>query len=1585
MTRDQFSSFVNAKINELKKDPKKLQSFFGNVEADEYGGLGVDLQTQHSAGFIPNFSSALNDAIAREQSSGLSKSQIYVDSHSSLKNKNNPMGLMVANRRDEPGGGIQGIRRAKKEGVDPKTYGGAMSGGFVPNFATGPIKPSKDYLDALKAAELFSSKLGKAAKSVDKFDKEISETDGSANQAPGKFSKTKGFLSENALSIGFGLQAAAGIAGEFAGGDDTQAGRATKAAAGGIGDIASFAGAGLQIAGPWGALVGGVIGAGKAVVDFQKAVNSKVPDMERALRNSSDSMNRFGESGQKLLTLNEQYGDALMSGNPTQAADIMIKTQKAYAEELSKLTQVQRESMISAIAQGKGQEEYAKILGEMQNSVKAQETATQLTKFSESGGLFSGPDKNLLAGLDKGLALDFTKDMDTASVVAALEKAASSLENPNLGTENQALDLMKSLASSESLSTDQRENLNKMIEAFATAAETTDLSGVAEGFLKSIKEKPKSDADAKRAVEARKAQIEAQAAKTKKEIEIREKTNSMLLKLQADTEAVYRRYNNSVEDFISSIETASQMMSAAGQFREEYLSQGGANKSITDPIKERNIVNKSNADLKVAIYKSQQEASVDFIKGTKDILSGLQTDSAKLGTGQSANDQANQLLKIKSNLEKALLPIQSMIQAGDYEGAKSETEKVFKNLKPEERSAIGEEKLTGAVEQLKDGIDKGARSQDLLVKNSQKDLAIQAQQLVFQKAMSKMTQAQIFGGTATSLLDPNGDQGGAFDTAIKALGNLKALGYNQAGLKQGKDQQVAGGGRDTWGLNGQKPSKGMASDLLKFYKSMYEFGGESVMSTESKDYGVIIQAVKDELRNRLDTIKNQGGGVVDQAVFSRQETTLAKLGGDDKVAELKALKETGFANISGETILREALKGYTGGALEGLDPSLQRAFKETSDEGAVATLLLLDDQKNQTKSILAGQTAQTDSLVAGLEAIVSTGYGTNEMLSQQPAQIAQAIGAILEKGRAEQTLSEEGIKANDLNKEYTDTSNKIQENSKLIKESEQQMQSAQSVLGKMPEGISTEEFIKQQESSINKDEVEKAKKLVGNYSRGQGLNAKDKTSALLAGLGNQALGASALTGEILTAGQYNFGSSYRFEKAEENYAAADGASPETLKAEYDKALKLIQKASAVDTLKGSYETFTSKTKANEGLSQTRQETIVKQNESAAKIKVAQEDVFKKTTEANIKKAQTMPTAGAAGKQYLDKNQAARQEAANKAALAENLGVPDGNLLNGQQKKNRARTSGAELTYNEFAGRRTSFESRALTQFGGANQKSYESLIKQGAVPSFEKFKNVYEELGGKGKGREFYDRTRAEMLGAQPVTKKPAAPVAQGAQSPAMAQTAESINNAQILQQFKNEEMNNLMEKYTKRGEDGKITFNPRNGFESQDQQDAFNKEVADLRKKQRGYTLENTPAAIAPTAKDVEDQTNKVKNLPKDQEQKKPEANNQQDANQLISNILQVVQKIATDFEQKAAGAQPGQVAAGAGAGGGNGPVSVSTPVNLTVNSQNGENKTEVVSVADKIKSDLTAFLSSKEFMDRVTTIAKNATGNPQPPTQIT
>jgi len=108
-----------------------------NLTSDQISLLkkaGGILTSSSASGYIPNFAAAaLQQAIAREKSAGLSDSQIYVDQDSALKSSMNPMGLMVANRRDEPAGGFQGIARARKEGVNPKLYGAAN--GFVPNYA----------------------------------------------------------------------------------------------------------------------------------------------------------------------------------------------------------------------------------------------------------------------------------------------------------------------------------------------------------------------------------------------------------------------------------------------------------------------------------------------------------------------------------------------------------------------------------------------------------------------------------------------------------------------------------------------------------------------------------------------------------------------------------------------------------------------------------------------------------------------------------------------------------------------------------------------------------------------------------------------------------------------------------------------------------------------------------------------------------------------------------------------------------------------------------------------------------------------------------------------------------------------------------------------------------------------------------------------------------------------------------------------------------------------------------------------------------------------------------------------------------
>lgn len=121
-----------------------------------------------SGGYVPNFAAAaLQQAIAREKSAGLADSQIYVDQSAALKSPMNPMGLMVANRRDEPLGGFQGISRARKEGMNPKLYGAAN--GFVPNYALqAPIGQVSAVPGILKQdkADAFNAALDATAKQL---------------------------------------------------------------------------------------------------------------------------------------------------------------------------------------------------------------------------------------------------------------------------------------------------------------------------------------------------------------------------------------------------------------------------------------------------------------------------------------------------------------------------------------------------------------------------------------------------------------------------------------------------------------------------------------------------------------------------------------------------------------------------------------------------------------------------------------------------------------------------------------------------------------------------------------------------------------------------------------------------------------------------------------------------------------------------------------------------------------------------------------------------------------------------------------------------------------------------------------------------------------------------------------------------------------------------------------------------------------------------------------------------------------------------------------------------------------------------
>lgn len=117
-----------------------LKSGAVNVKLNDKGGT---IRANVEPGFAPNFSKSfkvpnfsadpINDAIEREQKSGVPPHLIRVGKDSALVSPINPLGLGIYNLRDEPAGLQQGINRNRQQGKDPK-LAGIEQKNIVPNF-----------------------------------------------------------------------------------------------------------------------------------------------------------------------------------------------------------------------------------------------------------------------------------------------------------------------------------------------------------------------------------------------------------------------------------------------------------------------------------------------------------------------------------------------------------------------------------------------------------------------------------------------------------------------------------------------------------------------------------------------------------------------------------------------------------------------------------------------------------------------------------------------------------------------------------------------------------------------------------------------------------------------------------------------------------------------------------------------------------------------------------------------------------------------------------------------------------------------------------------------------------------------------------------------------------------------------------------------------------------------------------------------------------------------------------------------------------------------------------------------------------
>ncbi len=117
---------IKTRIASIDESSALVNSFIGPGALG--GGSSVN---KRLTGKVGNFVDPLQSAIAREVAAGVPKSLIYIDRDPRLVGPNNPQGLLVANRRDEPAGGFQGVNRVIAQGGDPKSAGTIR----IPHFA----------------------------------------------------------------------------------------------------------------------------------------------------------------------------------------------------------------------------------------------------------------------------------------------------------------------------------------------------------------------------------------------------------------------------------------------------------------------------------------------------------------------------------------------------------------------------------------------------------------------------------------------------------------------------------------------------------------------------------------------------------------------------------------------------------------------------------------------------------------------------------------------------------------------------------------------------------------------------------------------------------------------------------------------------------------------------------------------------------------------------------------------------------------------------------------------------------------------------------------------------------------------------------------------------------------------------------------------------------------------------------------------------------------------------------------------------------------------------------------------------------
>ena len=409
-------------------------------------------------GFIPNFAEdknqkALQEAVGRE-SSRRPLNSVRVSQVPAFRNKENPLGFVVTNTKDEPNGPSDLFAR----GYVPNFEGGSPvvrsdKGHFLKKedeqryraAAEKVIAQLKSQEITIKEAEKAIQDLGEQHKisknTTAKYKKELGKSGGSGSKGgpPSPDVETEGandalngvkdsanrssekllLLSLIAPQVVSQLENLVGESntvvqsfGSFVSAGTTAASALesiSSVAQQGFGEKGEAFGEALSDAIPYISVFVGIAGAVNTFVENTYGVSSFLGDLEKSLEKQKDGLNKLNQSTSKYLTTNEALNSALTSG--TADAKTLAKLYGNSADAIKDLPSSIKSLVLAGSDTESIKEAFAKSQQEQQKAIGRTSLITEIAK--EAKGTIGGTIKNVLEGdgkFAKSLGSSLIKD-----------------------------------------------------------------------------------------------------------------------------------------------------------------------------------------------------------------------------------------------------------------------------------------------------------------------------------------------------------------------------------------------------------------------------------------------------------------------------------------------------------------------------------------------------------------------------------------------------------------------------------------------------------------------------------------------------------------------------------------------------------------------------------------------------------------------------------------------------------------------------------------------------------------------------------------------------------------------------------------------------------------------------------------------------------------------------------------------------------------------------------------------------------------------------------------------------------------------